>query len=366
MNEDELLALITITLIPDVGSVLTRSLLDHFGAASLVLKARTHELARIEGIGLARAMAIRKQACGHLAEKELKRIKEHDIRLITYRDANYPNKLLNCNDAPAILYCKGPQSNTHSRVVSIVGSRQFTPYGKHMTEQIVEELAGHGVVVVSGLAHGIDAIAHKAALRMGIPTWGVMAHGFGTMYPHHHRSLAAEIAEKGALVTEFCFEDLPDKHHFPRRNRIVAGMADATIVVETAVRGGSMITAELAFGYNRDVWAIPGRLNDTRSQGCLQLIAQNKASLFTNTQAFLESMGWKDRKSTAPTHLRLFHELTPNAQALIQLLSKAGKLQVDEWLLAAGLSSSVFAAALLELEMQGLVRSLPGKCYQCT
>lgn len=366
MNEDELLALINISLIPDVGSVLTRSLLDHFGAASQVLKARTHDLARIEGIGLSRAMAIRKQACGHLAEQELKRIREHGIRVITYRDTDYPAKLLNCNDAPAILYCKGSETLTRSRMVSIVGSRQFTPYGKHITEQIVEELAGHEVVVISGLAHGIDAIAHKAALRMGVPTLGVMAHGFGTMYPHHHRTLAAEIAERGALVTEFCFEELPDKHHFPRRNRIVAGMADATIVIETAMRGGSMITAELAFGYNRDVWAIPGRLNDARSQGCLQLIAQNKASLFTSTQAFLESMGWKDRKRTEPTHLRLFHELSPPAQALIQLLSKAGKLQIDEWLLAAGLSSSAFAAALLELEMQGLVSSLPGKCYQCT
>ncbi len=364
MKDDELLDLITLSLIPDIGSVLIRTLLQHFGSAGQVLIARPYELARIEGIGKARALAIAKQDVRSLAEQELTKIRQQGILPISINDAAFPEKLRNCFDAPVLLYTKGKLPIHHHRVVSIVGSRMFTAYGKQITETIVKELAAHQVVIVSGMAHGIDAIAHRAALQNQVPTMGVMAHGFGTIYPPHHASLAHDMLHYGVLITEFCFHAKPDKHHFPKRNRIVAGIADATIVIETAVKGGSMITAELAFGYDRDVFSVPGKLTDPRSQGCLQLIAQNKSAPFTSTAAFIEAMGWSQARDMATAHKKI-PLLAPDEQVLVSTLLKAGTLHIDEWQIAAGLPRNLFAAALLELELQGIVNSLPGKRYQC-
>lgn len=355
---------LSLTRIPDLGSILTRYLIDHFGSATAVFRAKIKELAAVEGIGEYRAGQIKHFREHSEAEKELSMIAAKNIQLLFITDEQYPKRLRNCADAPLVLFYKGNTGLNHSKTVSIIGTRHHTDYGRWATEQIIKELQPYQVMVISGLAYGIDAIAHKTALQQQMNTVGVLAHGFQTIYPGHHRSLAQEMIERGGLLTEFLYHELPDRHHFPKRNRIVAGMSDATIIIETAVKGGSMITADLAFHYNRDVFALPGRINDTKSSGCLQLIADTKACPFIKTSAFLETMGWLELKKSKPIEKKLFHELTPQEQIIFNLLQEKNQLQVDEIYLQSKLSSSEMAAAILNLELQNIIIPLPGKYYK--
>jgi DNA processing protein len=233
-----------------------------------------------------------------------------------------------------------------------------------MTEALIEALAPHGVTIISGLAYGIDAIAHRAALKHGLPTIGILAHSLDRIYPHAHQSLAQQMLHNGALLSDFRSGTQPDKQNFPKRNRIVAGMAHATVVIETDVKGGSMITAELANGYNRDVFALPGRTTDAKSNGCNWLIQSNKAMLLQNADDILQSMGWaaspkKERKQQR----ELFIQLSPDETAVMEVLKEIPLLHIDELQYRCKLSSSHIAAALLNLELQGLVTALAGKQY---
>ncbi|RYZ51352.1 MAG: DNA-protecting protein DprA, partial [Chitinophagaceae bacterium] len=248
---------------------------------------------------------------------------------------------------------------------AIVGTRSNTDYGKTFTEALVKDLAAEGVVVVSGLAFGIDAIAHKASIKNGIPTIGVVGHGLNKIYPSQHAGLAKEmIAAGGGLLSEFFHNIKPDKHNFPLRNRIVAGMSDATILIETAVKGGSMITAKLADGYNRDVFAVPGRTTDKVSAGCNHLIKYNKAILLTDAAELLDVMGWKEKKTTPKKQRELFIELSPEEETVFKLLQAKEAAHIDEINAVSALSSSTVAAAILNLELQGIVQSQPGKMYK--
>ena len=222
---------------------------------------------------------------------------KHHINPLFINDPAYPQRLLNCYDPPTMLYYRGNANLNNSKIISIIGTRTNSEYGKRITEQLVEGLREYNVLIVSGLAFGIDAIAHKAALQNGLPTIGVLAHGLDQLYPPQHKQLAKDMLAEGGLLTEFRKETLPDKYNFPKRNRVVAGISDATIVIETAIKGGSMITAELAYNYNRDLFAIPGKITDAKSAGCLKLIQQNKAILLTDTTQLLEVMGWEEKKN---------------------------------------------------------------------
>lgn len=257
-------------------------------------------------------------------------------------------------------------ANLNSRyIVSIIGTRNHTDYGRQVTEQLVAALQEQQVMIVSGLAFGIDAIAHRSALQYGLPTVGVLGHGLDTVYPIQHKSLAREISGQGALLTEFRRYTQPDKHNFPRRNRIVAGMADATIVIETANKGGSMITAELAYTYNRDLFAVPGKITDQKSSGCLQLIKQNKAMVYTGAEDLLNILGWMEKKKVVVKKQKeLFIELKPDEKIIVDLLSEQEGTPIDILYLRSGLSSSTVAAVLLKLELQNIVVSLPGKIYR--
>lgn len=237
-------------------------------------------------------------------------------------------------------------------------------YGKNITEQIVADLQPHQVLIASGLAFGIDSIAHRAALQQQLPTVGVLAHGLSSIYPKQHKSLAKDMLQQGGLLTEFGSNVTADKHNFPKRNRIVAGMSDATIVIETATKGGSMITAELAYNYNRDVFAVPGKLTDTKSSGCLRLIQQNKAILFTCTTQLLEELGWQTKKIKAPAQRSLFVDLTDDEKILVNILQQKETQPIDVLYLQSGLSSSSVAAAILNLELQNVITALPGKMYR--
>ena len=361
----ELFYQLALTLVPNVGDVQAKILVQHFGDAKSIFKARTSDLEKIEGIGEVRARSIRQFDEFHVAEQEEKFIEKYKIRPLFLTDAAYPKRLLNCYDSPTLLFYKGTADLNGSKIISIVGTRSNTDYGRAFTEKLINDLSDQNTVIISGLAFGIDAIAHKAALKHNLKTIGVVGHGLDKIYPSQHDSLAKEmITEGGGLLSEFFSGTKPDKHNFPLRNRIVAGLRDATIVVESSVKGGSMITAKLADAYNRDVFAVPGRTIDKASLGCNHLIKYNKAVLLSDADELLDVMGCKEKKTGVKKQRELFIELTPDEQNIIYLLQQKEALHIDEINTGSGLSSSAVAAAILNLEIQGVVQSQPGKMYR--
>lgn len=363
MTNQNLLYQIALTQIPNVGSVQAKILVEHFGTAEAIFKAKKKDLSVIEGIGEVRANHIKTFNQFTQAEEEIKFIEKHHIQPLFLTNPNYPQRLLHCYDAPSMLYYRGNVNLNESKIISIIGTRTNSNYGKEITEQLVLGLQSYNVVIVSGLAFGIDAIAHKAAVSYGLPTVAVLAHGLHTIYPSQHKSMAKEILSNGGLLTELTNGTKPDKHNFPKRNRIVAGMADATIVIETAAKGGSMITAELAYNYNRDLFAVPAKLTDTKSSGCLKLIQQNKAVLYTGVEDFLQSMGWAATKKKPNLQKELFLQLTADEQIIYNLIASKTSMHIDELYLQSGLSSSTVAACILNLELNNSIDCLPGKLY---
>lgn len=303
---NDLLYQLSLTLVPNIGPVQAKILLQHFDAAE-IFKARKTALEKIEGIGGIRANNIKAFTDFSKAEEEIGFIEKYKIKSLFLTDKDYPQRLLNCYDSPILLYYRGTADLNGSKVIAIVGTRNNSDYGKQVTEKLIKELATQNVLIVSGLAFGIDAIAHKSAIKNQLPTVGVLGHGLDQIYPSEHSGLAKDmIKHRGGLLTEFRSHSKPDKHNFPIRNRIVAGMSDATIVIETGIKGGSMITAELANGYNKDVFAFPGRTSDTKSAGCNYLIKNNKAVLLTDAQELIEMMGWESQRSKRKRAKRRF------------------------------------------------------------
>jgi DNA processing protein len=362
--KEELIYRLALTMIPELGSVKARLLTEHFGDATSVFSAKKKELSCIEGVGELCARRLKEWNNFHEAEEEITFAEKHQLQILFITDKNYPQRLLHCYDPPTVLFYRGNAHLNHSRIISIIGTRNHTDYGKQVTEQLITDLASQNILVVSGLAFGIDAIAHKASIQHQIPTIGVLAHGMDTLYPLQHKFLAKEMLSQGGLLTEFRQNTKPDKHNFPKRNRIVAGMADATIVIETAVKGGSMITAELACNYNRDLFAVPGKITDSRSSGCLKLIRQNKATLLTDAEQLIETMGWEEKKKISKKQKELFIELSVEEKIIINLLKETEALSVDVLYIKSGLSSSTVAAVILNLELQNVICSLPGKMYR--
>lgn len=364
MMPNELLYQLALTQVPNIGYVHTRTLVQHFGSASAVFAAKQSLLEKVEGIGSVRAGSIKSFNKFKDAEAEIKFIEKYKIQPLFITDAAYPQRLLHCYDAPALLFYKGTANLNASRIVAIVGTRNNTDYGKHITEKLVKDLSAYDVVITSGLAYGIDAIAHKCSIKHDIPTVGVVGHGLDQIYPAAHSGLAKDmIKHGGGLLTEYKSKTPPDKHNFPGRNRIVAGISDATVLVETGIKGGSMITAEIANSYNRDVFAVPGKLTDAKSEGCNHLIKTNKAILLTEAAELITVMGWDEKKTSKPSQKQLFVELSDDEQKIVSLIQQRGSLHIDEINLLSDMSTSAVAAAMLNLEMQGVVRALPGKMY---
>ena len=359
-----LLYQISLTQIPNIGAVQARILIEYFGEAAAVFNAPCKELQNIEGIGEIRARMIKRFHDFSRAEKELKFLQNKNIRPLFITDEEYPRRLLNCYDAPLLLFLEGNANLNASRMISVVGSRHHSDYGKSCTERLISDLASYEISVVSGLAYGIDAIAHKTALKYGLPTIAVLAHGLDQIYPPEHQLMSREFTNNGGLLTEFLSETNPDRHNFPTRNRIVAGITDATIVIETGVKGGSMITAELANGYNRDVFAYPGKTTDMKSAGCNQLIRNNKAYLITNANELLEMMGWKDPGKKSLTMQReLFIDLSENEKVIFDILNGKTAVHIDEIYLKSNMSSSNVASTILSMELKNILTVLPGKMY---
>ena len=363
MFQNELLFRIALTLVPQVGPIQAKILLQHFDASD-IFKAKRHWLEKIEGIGTIRADSIRNFHDFTSAEREIKFIEKNNIRPLFITDKEYPQRLLHCADSPTLLYYRGNADLNVPKMIAVIGTRNNSVYGKQMTEKFISELADQKPTIISGLAFGIDAIAHRASIKNNLPTVGVLAHGLHTLYPFEHDSLAKEMIKEGGLITEFNSCIKPDKHNFPIRNRVVAGMCDATVVVETGLKGGSMITVEMANGYNRDVFAFPGRTTDNKSEGCNHLIRNNKAALITDAKQLKEMMGWeavnlKENRSQR----ELFIELSNDEKIIIGILNEKETVHIDEINSKSGLSMSIVAAAILNLELQNVISSLPGKRY---
>jgi len=364
--QNDLLYQIALTLVPHIGPVQARLLVEHFGGAAAIFKAKKQALEKIDGIGEVRAAALRHFNAWPDAEKEIAFTDRYKIKPLFFTDKDYPERLRHCYDPPTLLYYRGSAPLNAPKTIAIVGTRYKTDYGKQLAEALVRDLAAYNITVVSGLALGIDAIAHKTALKNNLPTIGVLAHGLDKIYPAEHKTLAKEILQQdGGLLTEFRSKTAPDKHHFPSRNRIVAGMCDATVVVETDIKGGSMITANLAHGYNRDVFAFPGKTTDAKSAGCNHLIRTNKAGLLTGAQDLAHNLGWETQPLPAKKPQReMFTTLSDEEQTIVGLLHEKDTLQIDELNTRSGLSASQVAAALLNLEMQQVLSALPGKRYR--
>jgi DNA processing protein len=347
-----------------VGERTLRALLDYFKTPQAILEAPVKELKQVQGMSELKARACKERRIFDFAEQEMAFINQQGIHTFFMDENDYPQRLKQCADAPILLYYKGSASLDADKVVSIVGTRRVDEYGMRICEELIAGLAPvKGLLVISGLAYGVDAWAHKYSLQHGLPTVGILGHGLDNIYPAVHRRLADSMLPNGGLLTEFPQHTKLHPANFPVRNRIVAGISDATIVVQSDEKGGSMITAALAFGYNREVAAFPGRIHDTRSAGCNLLIKRNQAALITNAADLLALMNWDIVQKPLVRQPQLLLHLSPEEQAVLTLLQEKNRLHADELLLHASLSNTQLAAVLLQLEMQGLVIPLPGKYF---
>lgn len=363
--KDDLLYQVALTQVPNIGKIQARILSETFGEAKKIFNASASSLEKVEGMGAVRANAIKSFKNFALAEKEIRFIERYRVSTFFITDTDYPKRLLNCYDPPFLFFVKGSVDLNFSKSVAIVGTRNNSNYGKQVTEKFVQEITSVSPTVISGLAFGIDTIAHRTALKQGLNTVAVLAHGLDTIYPPENNALAKTIISNGALVTEFISGTAPDKHNFPSRNRIVAGLSDATVLVETGIKGGSMITADLASGYNRDVFAFPGKITDKKSEGCNYLIQQNKAMLCSSPSNFLQTMGWEDSDlNRNPVQPDLFVDISEQEKMILEVIRQRESVHIDELLMEFSFNSSILSSLLLSLEMKNLVSCLPGRKYR--
>jgi DNA processing protein len=345
-----------------IGPVKARALLSRFGTAENVFRAGK-DIARVPDIGPAAIEAIRDKKLFRRAEEELLFSDNNNVSLIFISDSRYPERLRQCADAPVLLYCRGFANLNAPKIISVVGTRAATAYGKHFCEQLIAALAAHSPVVVSGLAYGIDICAHRACIKHGVSTVGCLAHGHDRIYPSLHASVANQMMQSGALITEFPSGTRPDRELFPMRNRIIAGIADCTVVVETDDHGGSMITAHLAHGYGREVFALPGRYDDAHSTGCNLLIRKHIAAILTSPKDLAEYLGWDHTLSRTSSQPSLFDELTAEEEILMKAIAPAEPSHLDDIVNLSQYPAGRVAELLLDLEFRGVLRSLPGKRY---
>ncbi len=356
---------IALTQINGVGVVLAKNLISYCGSASAVFKTKKSTLLKIPDIGEFTASSIVAFRDFKRAEEEVNYIEKNKIKPLFYASPDYPYRLRSIIDCPVLIYQIGEVDLNAEKIIGIVGTRTPTDYGKHFCEQLLEDLNGTGCIVISGMAYGIDICAHKAALKFHLPTVGILAHGLDRLYPAvHQKYVNSMLLNNGGLVTEFISNTNPDRENFPRRNRIVAGLCDAVIVVETALRGGSMITAELAWQYDRNLLALPGRIGDEKSAGCNFLIKTNKAEMIENSLDLVKSLGW-DIASKLPIAQRSLPIDLNTEESMIWTFLKAKNIMaIDEIVILSSLSSSRVALTLLDLEFKGFIKSLPGKRFQ--
>lgn len=365
MSETKLLYRIALSDLPGIGDINARKLIDYLGDPEAIFREPYRSLVKIPGIGSKLAGHISENRSLARAEKELEFITRYKIGTSYYQDNDYPEKLKECPDSPILLFYKGDIHPLSKRVISVIGTRNATRRGKEICNEIIASLATNysDVVIVSGLAYGIDITAHKAALKNNLPTIGVMAHGFATLYPSVHTPVAREMLERGGLITDFFSDEPPDRNNFLKRNRIIAGMADATLVIESGLRGGAMVTADMAVSYSRDLFAVPGFPGEKYSEGCNLLIKSNRASLVEKSEDIGYYMSWenRDQKRPEPT---LFNDLSPIEKAITDLLTEHHQLTADSLSEMLNIPVQRLSASLLSLQFAGHIKALPGNIFR--
>ena len=363
-TDQELINRIALTLIPGVGNVLTKKLIAYCGSVEAVFGEKQDLLHRIPGIGSAVAGSIHNKETLDRAEKEVRFIQRYSIQALFYLDDNYPERLKQCEDNPAMIYYKGTVDLNHIRPIAVVGTRRITEYGKIQCKKIIDGIAPFDPLVVSGLAYGVDTCAHKHSLENGLSTIGVLGHGLDRIYPYQNKQIAEKMVTQGGLVTEFLSETKPDAVNFPRRNRIIAGLCDAVVVIEAGLKGGALITADIANSYNRDVFALPGRVTDTFSEGCHFLIKTNRAALIENAADLVFAMGWEVPQNGKVPQLKLFDDLSVDEEKMVGILKDKGDTSIDILVNDSKMASGHVASVLLNLEFKGVIKLLPGKVYR--
>lgn len=368
MNNQDLIYRIGLTLIKGIGLVRAKQIVEKLGDASVVFTEKSRSLKLLPWITRQILAEIHQPEVLRRAEQEAAFVEKNKITTVFLTDKAYPQRMIDCPDAPILLYFKGKIDWNEQKTISIVGTRKASSYGKAMTDALIKGIAEicPDALIVSGLAYGIDICAHQAALKYGLPTVAVLAHGLDRIYPHAHRNVAVEMLNRGGLLTEFMSETNPDAFNFVKRNRIVAGISDCSVIVESSEKGGSLITASIASSYNKDVLAVPGRATDQSSSGCNALIMNKTAAMVTCAEDIFREMCWDetDKKRKPAVQRALFPDLTPNEQAIMELLSKKGAIQKNTLCIDLDMPVSQIAPLLFDLEMKGAVRCVPGGVYQ--
>lgn len=364
MTQDELLAYLILQRIPNLGDTSIKRLINRFETAENVLRQKKETLLKIDGIGEIRLKEFYEKSHRQAAEQELHFIERAGISCCNFREANYPERLKHCVDGPVLLFKRGDAGYENKRVLAIVGTRKVTTHGLQFIRKFIEDLAPLQPLIVSGFAYGVDIAAHTAALDNGLDTLAVLAHGLNQIYPKVHAKYQKAVERQGAFMTDFWSSDAFDRTNFLRRNRIIAGIAEATLVVESAEKGGSLVTADIANSYNRDVFAVPGRTDDLQSVGCNNLIKTQKAQLITSAADLIYQLNWQPEEIFKPVQKQLFVELTDEERIVWRLLSDRGKEELDLIALNCNLPTYKTASLLLNMELKGVVRPLPGKLFE--
>ncbi len=365
--DDEKIYQIALSMVSGIGDVTSKTLVSYCGSAKEVFKKNRNHLSKIPGIGQINADKIISYKDFSSAEEEINKCIKHKIDILFFTDKSYPKKLKHAPDSPAVLFYRGKASLNNYKTVAIVGTRNSTSYGREFTQKIIEKLASHHALIVSGLAYGIDINAHKSSLKYGLDTIGVMASGLDIIYPDVHRSVAKEMVNQGGLLTEFKLGIKPEPHNFPSRNRIIAGMSDVILVIEAAKKGGALITAEIANSYNRDVMALPGDIGKKYSVGCNNLIKSNKAHLLTSVDDIEYIMNWEPQNDQQPTEDKYYDysKLSNEERLIIETLKlNLDGIILDELSWKVQIPLNKIASILLNLEFNGVVKTLPGKKYR--
>jgi len=365
MTEAELLYTLALQHVPNIGDIIAKRLIQHCGSAQAVLKEKKQHLLKIDGIG----NVIMGDLFGahHLkeAEKEIEFIKTNKIQVSYFKDENYPEKLKHCIDGPILLFQSGAINLKQQHIISIVGARKITTSGVAFCEDLVEKLAIYNPIIVSGFAYGTDITAHKAAIKHQLQTIGCLAHGLNQIYPAVHKKYMVDMEKNGGFFTDFWSSDTFDKNNFLKRNRVIAGLSEATIVIESAEKGGSLVTADIANSYNRDVFAVPGRTTDLQSVGCNNLIKHQKAHILTNPLDVPYILNWKLEDETKPAiQKQLFVELDGTEKVIYDYLKEKDKQLLDVIAIECQMPIFKVASVLLNMELKGVIRPLPGKLFE--
>ena len=365
MPEEDLLYILALQRAKGIGDIYAKKLIAHCGSAKNVLKEKRQMLQKINGIGALKLKHLFDKENLTAAEIELNYIQKNNIETFYFEDKNYPEKLKHCIDAPILIFKEGKFNFNKQPIISIVGTRKITSYGRDFCEKLISDLKPYNPIIVSGFAYGVDICAHKAAIKNKLKTIGVLAHGFEEVYPKSHKKYVSEVNSNGGFLTDFWHNDILQRENFLKRNRIVAGMSEATIIIESADKGGSLVTADIANSYSRDVFAVPGRTTDVYSKGCNDLIKRNKAAILTSSQDLIEFLNWESSTNTPKLiQKQLFVELDENEQHIYNFLLENGKELLDIISINCDLPIYKTTTILFSLEMKGVVKPLPGKLYE--